>query len=379
MRSTFALFALLFSLAASAQTLHVTIFPPRAVGDDLQGEWLVRISNAGGEITDARLSFTAHGAQVVGMAPPLVCAEDGCFLPSIPAAGRLDVRVRLHSNFRYGQITSVASVTRPGGERVDAVSYHTLWKDYMVTSTADSGPGTLRQAILDINAQCAATPCRAAFDIEQKIGGDFFHTVELHSPLPALNVPRSSVDGSTEDQSNTLGPSVALDGAMLHAGNGITVERGICDVKGIAIGNFPWNGIYASAQARVNVDSTYIGVNALGMVPKPNRSRGIASENVSGTITRSLIAYNGRSGIFFTGPINRGVEIIGNRIIENGASGIYVGGNERMYQFTFIRDNIITGNAHFGVAIDPRALVIVQPNSIHGNGGGGIDIGLDGP
>jgi hypothetical protein len=88
----------------------------------------------------------------------------------------------------------------------------TPWRDFMVTTTAGSGPGSLRQAILDINAECnvpANLACRARFDIEPKIGGDFFHTIQPLSPLPALDVPRSSIDGSLEDQSNTLGPSIA--------------------------------------------------------------------------------------------------------------------------------------------------------------------------
>lgn len=397
MRSTFALLVLFLSLSASAQFPDIiNVTPPAAIGNDLSGQWRITIHNPGGTaVSGARLSLNVNNAQFVEMSPQLDCvpprspttAFNDCVLPTLASRGTFEVLVTLRTAFRYGTVFTAASVGLP--ETVPFV--HTLtatfWKDFMVTSTADSGPRTLRQAILDINAdqECRTlvfsqpVPCRAAFDIEQKIGGDFFHTVELLSPLPALDVPRSSVDGSTEDQSNTLGPSVVLDGAALFQGNGITVASGACDVKGIAIGSFPWNGIYAAGTARVNVDRSYIGINALGMVPKPNGSRGIASEMVAGTITNNVIAFNGRSGIFFTGPVNRGVEIANNRIFRNGASGIYVGGNERQYNFTIIRDNIISSNAHFGVAVNPGALVIVEPNSIHSNNGGGIDIGLDGP
>lgn len=394
MRYAFAVLALLFlSLSTAAQTIDVTITPPAELGTAGRADWIVTVRNlTDAEITDARLSLSLFNVQFIEMSPQLACgpnhsptvAFNQCALPAIAPRGTFQLLVTLRTFFQYGDISTVATVERDD-ERVSVVSAQTFWKDFKVTSTADAGPGTLRQAILDINAQChsapgtLATPCRAAFDIEQKIGGDFFHTVELHSPLPALNVPISSIDGTTEDQSNTLGPSVALDGSMLHQGNGITVASGTCDVKGIAIGSFPWNGIHATGQSRVNVDRAYIGVNALGMVPKPNGSRGIASEVVAGKITNSLIAYNGRSGIYFAGPLNYGFEIRGNRIFSNGASGIYIGANTRNYTSIVIADNIIASNAHFGIAIDPRALVIVEPNSMRRNGGASIDIGLDGP
>jgi hypothetical protein len=394
MRYAFAVLALFLSLSAAGQTIDVTITPPAALGTTGRAEWIVTVRNlTDAEITDAQLSLSLFNAQFLEMAPQLACAPNQsptvafnrCALPAIAPRGTFQVRVTLRTFFQYGDISTVATVERGDYERDTFASAQTFWRDFKVTSTADAGPGTLRQAILDINAQChsapgtLATPCRAAFDIEQKIGGDFFHTVELHSPLPALHVPRSSVDGTTEDRSNTLGPAVALDGAMLHQGNGISIASGTCDVKGIAIGNFPWNGIHAMGQSRVNVDRAYIRVNALGMVPKPNGSRGIASEVVAGKITNSLIAYNGRSGIYFAGPLAYGYEIQGNRIISNGASGIYIGANTLNYSSHLIADNIISNNAHFGIAIDPRALVIVEPNSMRGNGGAAIDIGLDGP
>ena len=395
MRSTFAVLALILSLSATAQTFDIVVTPPAALGTEHQGQWRITVRNlTDAEITDALVTLNINQATFVEMEPQLECgtkfspteAFRQCRVPAIAPRGSFDLLVTLATVFQYNFVGTVTEVTRGDTERLFRVLTTTFWKDYPVTSTADAGPGTLRQAILDINEQCRtisplglATPCRAAFDITQKIGGDFFHTVELLSPLPALDVPWSSVDGSTEDQSNTLGPSVALDGAALHAGNGITVASGTCEIKGIAIGSFPWNGIYAAGTARVNVDRSYIGVNALGFVPKPNGSRGIASEIVGGTFTNNFIAYNGRSAIYLAGPVNRGTEITGNRIFGNGASGIYVGGNERQYNFTIIRDNIISSNAHFGVAVNPGALVIVEPNSIHSNNGGGIDIGLDGP
>jgi hypothetical protein len=287
-------------------------------------------------------------------------------------------------------LTVHAQVPGPG-----APADTTLWRDFMVTTTADSGPGSLRQAILDINAECTVPAgsnppaCRARFDIEPKLGGDFFHTIQLLTPLPALDVPRSSIDGSLEDQSNTLGPSIALDGSRLTDGNGITVASGESDIKAIAVGNFPQNGVYAGGTARVNVDRAYVGVNALGLVATPNGSRGITTERVAGTITNCLIAGNRRSGIFMAGPLGGGVQIRNNRIgvasvngfygIPNGASGIFIGPYDRGSESTLIEDNVIAGNEQFGIALANGAQALARRNRIYANGLGGIDIGLDGP
>src|SRR5262245_16425548 len=62
---------------------------------------------------------------------------------------------------------------------------------YTVTSTADSGPGTLRQAILDANSHSGADTI--AFDIP----GPGVHTIAPASALPAITGP-VTIDGYTQ-------------------------------------------------------------------------------------------------------------------------------------------------------------------------------------
>jgi hypothetical protein len=62
---------------------------------------------------------------------------------------------------------------------------------YTVTSTADTGPGTLRQAILDANAN--AGPDTIAFNI----AGGGVHTITLATPLAPLTSP-VTIDGYTQ-------------------------------------------------------------------------------------------------------------------------------------------------------------------------------------
>src|SRR5262245_35584562 len=66
-----------------------------------------------------------------------------------------------------------------------------LANTYTVTSTADSGAGTLRQAILDANAN--AGPDTIAFNI----AGSGAHTIPLATPPPPLTSP-VTIDGYTQ-------------------------------------------------------------------------------------------------------------------------------------------------------------------------------------
>src|SRR6187399_2127950 len=62
---------------------------------------------------------------------------------------------------------------------------------YTVTSTADSGAGTLRQAILDANANSGADT------IEFNIAGSGVHTITPATALPVITSP-VTIDGYTQ-------------------------------------------------------------------------------------------------------------------------------------------------------------------------------------
>src|SRR5262245_46647527 len=70
-----------------------------------------------------------------------------------------------------------------------------LGNTYTVTSTADSGAGTLRQAILDANANPGADT--VAFNIV----GSGVHTIGVASALPTISGP-TTVDGYTQPGSS---------------------------------------------------------------------------------------------------------------------------------------------------------------------------------
>src|SRR5262249_30029809 len=131
-----------------------------------------------------------------------------------------------------------------------------------VTNTADSGPGSLREAILRANA--TAGPAVIEFriasddpnfvDVDATLPGgdstpDVFVITPL-SPLPALENPLGGIllDGRSQagfgDDTNPAGPEVVLDGILAGAGaNGLHLRTGHHQVRGLGIQRFLGNGV----------------------------------------------------------------------------------------------------------------------------------------
>jgi titin len=115
---------------------------------------------------------------------------------------------------------------------------------YMVTNTLDAGLGSLRQAILDVNAD--SSPDLIDFDIP----GSGVQTIAVGNPtgLPLPAITNSvAIDGYSQPGAsvNTLSvgdnavPLIELDGSALGAGfNGLQIFVGNCTIRGLMIDNF---------------------------------------------------------------------------------------------------------------------------------------------
>jgi len=191
---------------------------------------------------------------------------------------------------------------------------------YTVTSTNNSGNGTLRRAIEDANTSGGLD------SIEFSIPGSGPHTILLTTKLDDITSP-VVIDGTTEpdyvDQ-----PVIYLDGSSAGASDGLHLGAGSggSTIRGLAIGEFGATGI------DIRSDGNAIEGNHIG-------------SDVTGTLLRG-----NWEGLFVDGDDN----VIGGSTPGAG--------------------NVIADNANEGIEIR-GARTVVQGNSIGTDSGGSIDLG----
>jgi hypothetical protein len=265
---------------------------------------------------------------------------------------------------------------------------------FVVSSTADSGPDTLSQAILDSNATPGSNTI--SFDIT-----DSSDTINLLSALPAITVP-VTLDGTTEPGYSGT-PLIELNGSSAGSdASGLVIAAGNTTVEGLIINQFGADGIIVSGNNDV-IAGNYIGTDATGTEALGNGNNGIwvmggAQANQIGVNPRdadasaepNLISANGNSGVLISDPGTMLNTVAGNRIgtditgtlalpngtngitIDNGAMDNAVGGPAP--------GNTIAFNTQDGVAVsDPTTTGnTIRGDLIFGNGQLGIDLNGDG-
>jgi hypothetical protein len=234
----------------------------------------------------------------------------------------------------------------------------TLPVQAVVTNTGDSGAGSLRQAILDVNAQSGfqSQPLGIVFNIP----GNGVQTITLASALPPLALP-TLLDGTT--QSGYAGtPIIELNGGGASV-SGLHITAGNSTVRGLAIYSFTGDEILIDTNGGDVIQGNYIGTNAAGTA-QPNGGNGIqiiATPNnvVGGTASsmRNLISGNAGEGVRIDGTLATGNTVQGNYIgtdatgssaVGNNASGIYI----RRAPGNSVIGNVVSGNLGFaGIAI----------------------------
>jgi parallel beta helix pectate lyase-like protein/uncharacterized protein DUF11 len=275
------------------------------------------------------------------------------------ASSTLNVIVQFDRQYFRGTLGTNVT-TKPASDAIipvqsffaDAVFY----KTYTVTALVDSGAGSLRQAILNANAECTTTdgnpPCEIIFGVSG--------TIVPQSALPRVTVTDFKIDGDKR---------ITLDGSNAGDANGLDLFNAGAVVNGLAIHNFSRNAIFSTTNINAFLTRHHVIQNS---DLSGNGLRGVMASYYQGEITANVIRDNKRSAIFLT---NSGATIRDNALDRNGASGIYIGGLSAV----LIEGNTITTEHEFGIAIDYNATAQVFGNAITSVGGPGIDIGLDGP
>lgn len=318
-------------------------------------------------------------------------AGSDAFVP--PDQDRLHLRLRAPARFAGETLTLTTTVRmrEPNFQELTHDARISLSRSFVVTTTADSGSGSLRTAIDTANASCrtALDRCAIVFDIQEPSPKPW-KTIRVTSPLPPLLSPALHVDGSTQvglaGGGNPDGPPIEITGSGAVDGDGLVVVGCFQTIANLAINGFRRFGIFSteSCGGTSFFSGNFIGVDPTGNAAVPNlrgivtmgrRSLVIGSNVISGNIRSGIFALDGRLWI----DHNRiGVAAHADTPLPNGASGIYVGPNTQ--QFAFINYNVIAFNREFGIAIDGATKWAGgASNRIWSNGGIAIDVGLDGP
>jgi hypothetical protein len=209
------------------------------------------------------------------------------------------------------------------------------WAQIIVTTLADSGPGSLRQAIIDANGDGVATTIifdPAVFPPPPAAPG----VILLQSPLPNL----TGIRGDTIDGT---GAGVVLDGSALAGlGNvGLNVRGSNYTIRGLTVQNFSNDGIRVETPPPPTARVTVTGVVIDGNTLLRNGTRGIhviggvgPGKTVSATVTNNTLEENVR-GMQVLGNTNTPGDPGGNTVtalldantlIRSVTEGIVIGG-----------------------------------------------------
>jgi hypothetical protein len=237
---------------------------------------------------------------------------------------------------------------------------------YVVTTLANDGEGSLRQAIEAANAD--GVPSRIVFDEELKDG-----VIELLEALPPLAEDATSIDGSFDSER----PAIAVVGPLDAPAFEIS-GRGI-EIRGFAITSAAGGVLLTSDSADARIVLNYIGVQLDGSTVGANLGPGVDADGSGHVIEGNVISANLDDGIVVQSGTTD-MSIVGNVIgasadrsqpLGNAGAGIFVLGD------LVVESNLIVGNGLSGILMldlgDTVHDVVIVGNDI-GNDVAGNDL-----
>ncbi len=227
-----------------------------------------------------------------------------------------------------------------------------LLTTFYVNNAADSGIGTLRQAIINSDST-AATP--SSPNVISFNGLANLAQIELQSQLPTITEP-VIIDGTTELSYNGNKPFVQLIGN--YAGSsalGLDIAASGTQVKALAIDGFNAGGVLINDASNVVLDHDYVGLD-----PNANASGSDAYGN-------PIYEGNGVYGVTINSDIygSSTGDVLSNDIVSaNLYNGIILSGTSTTHN---VVSGTIIGSDNTGAA------VVDDPGNRLGNGqaGGG--------
>ena len=236
---------------------------------------------------------------------------------------------------------------------------------FVVNSIADAGAGTLRQAIINANADLSSTtgaPHLITFT------GAGIGTISLTTNLPAIT-NHISINGGT------------LGTVIINGGNSAGVPQGMlyntANCSGSVLQNMVVNncggpvgvGVYIQSPAvSVTITNCRIGTNAAGTAAVANQVglRIDGAANGGHTISNNVISGNIQVGLILYNSINNtisgnivGLNAAGTTALGNLGNGIFLNGT---CNFNTLHQNVVSSNTGGGILLSQSS-----HNTITGN------------
>jgi hypothetical protein len=259
---------------------------------------------------------------------------------------------------------------------------------FIVTNTNDAGPGSLRQAILNANANPGSDVI--TFNI-----GSGLQTITPTSTLPDISDP-VVIDGTTQPGFSGS-PIIELNGTNIPSlpnHSTLFITAGNTTVRGLIVNHFQDGAIALLTAGGNHIEGCYLGTDATGNLTTNSRGNCISVNDspnnvIGGTAAsaRNVIAgTNGFGhGISIFGPNGNGNVIQGNYIGINAAGttalstffGIFLGTSNNTVGGTVPgARNVISGNENgIDLQVDGSTGNLIQGNYIGTDASGTVKIG----
>src|SRR4051794_4003886 len=231
---------------------------------------------------------------------------------------------------------------------------------FVVSSVADSGAGTLRQAIIDANTAAGTDTITFA------IAGAGLHTISPASNLPNIT-EAVIIDGYSQSGSSvntlSLGDNavlqIELNGANVSSGTGLNFNATVTggEVKGLLVTKWN-NALLLNGAKNMTIDGNFFGTNAAGTATSAAAANGsaffILNTATGNTIGGATAAARNLISGGTTAGITLGNSGTANNVVQNNYIGTNAAGTAALPNFTgisfngaganTIRGNVISGN-----------------------------------
>ncbi len=240
---------------------------------------------------------------------------------------------------------------------------------FTVVNTDDSGAGSLRQAILDANANPGADT------IEFAIPGPPPHTITLATLILPASTGPVTIDATTQP-GYAGSPIVVLDMNDINNNGGLRLSGGSSTVRGLVLNHYV-NGIVMDTNGGNVIAGNYIGTDVTGTQDGGgNEGTGVLINSGSGNLiggsdpsARNVISGNGGNAI----RIVSGGNVIAGNFIGTDVTGTVALPNHQGISLVSASNTVVggmnpgEGNLISGSATEAIAITLSDSVSILGN------------